>query len=56
MPCLVGTVSLVLPVQDGHEEENYREMDIQLTKLMFTILNTEDWLEHFILGDYGFDG
>lgn len=55
-PCLVGNVSLILPVQDGHEEENYREMDIQLVKLMFSILNTEDWLEHFILGDYGLDG
>jgi hypothetical protein len=55
-PCLVGTASLILPTQGGHEEENYREMDIQLTKLMFTILNTEDWLEHFILGDYGLDG
>ena len=56
VPHRVGTINLILPVQGGHEEENYREMDIQLTKLMFSILNTEDWLEHFILGDYGLDG
>ena len=31
-------------------------MDMLLTKLMFTIFNTEGWLKHFILGDYGTDG
>ena len=55
-PYLVGDVALVLQARDGQEEENYRQMDMQLTKLMFTIFNTEGWLKHFILGDYGTDG
>ena len=55
-PCLVGDVALVLQARDGQEEENYRQMNIKLTRLMFTIFNTEDWLKHFILGDYGTDG
>lgn len=55
-PCPVGDVTLFLQVKDGQAEDNYRQMDMQLIKLMFTIFDTEDWLKHFILGDYGVDG
>ena len=55
-PCPVGDVALVLQARDGQEEENYRQMDMKLTRLMFTIFNTEGWLKHFILGDYGTNG
>ena len=55
-PCSVGDVALVLQARDGQEAEKYRQMDMKLTRLMFTIFNSEGWLKHFILGDYGTDG
>ena len=55
-PSPVGDVSLVLPVKDGLEDENYRQMDRNLTELMFRIFLVDGWLKHFILGDYGTDG
>lgn len=55
-PYPILQINHILPVKDGQEDDNYKQMDMELLGLMFGILNRTNDVKHFILSDYGING